>query len=113
MYAKTTEDRACKALLAAVVSRAVMDTFIEPIIQDDGTIRMDDDALSAFEFLSKKENVYMPFIDLEPKTFWDALVKKMYSEAQSVNFNDSQKRMFKINYKLWKQIQARRWLNDY
>lgn len=101
-----TQNRACQMLLAAIIARAIFDTFLDPVKTEKFGFVIDSDAMSAFEFLSDPNNPYMPFLEIEPETFWKTFTKKMFSDYPVHGYNDSQKRAFKINYKLWQQTKA-------
>ena len=105
--------RGYKALINAVILRAVYDCFGMPIDKDKKLTAM---ARSAFEFIMSKDvEVYLSLIDIDHDYFRRKLLETMFDKANvtPTMFNEesltnSRKRLFRINYKLWQQEKAKK-----
>jgi hypothetical protein len=100
------QTHACKRLLSAVVSTAMLDTMYVPVKTPSG-LQLRPDTVTAFEFLFDDKNPYLEVLDINQKNFQASLLRKMYSEEINSTFTSIQKRAFRMNYKLWQQEVAK------
>jgi hypothetical protein len=98
---------ACHRLLCAVVQLAVVDSFHKPIKIGE-SLRLDENAQTALDFLFVHGDPFLEAIDMEPSTFRASLLKKMFSEERSVHYPDFKKRIFRANYRLWDDMRKYR-----
>jgi hypothetical protein len=112
------QTRAYRSLLASVVSTAVLDACIPPIVEETGKKRvvrgMDVDAFTAMRFLFDTNvsglDVYASWLDFDAGQFRHKLLELMNNkQAGPLRGYSAQQRMnFCRNYRLWQQMP-----NDY
>lgn len=91
------QDIACKQLIAAVVGLAVQDCCLGPIKTKYG-YKIKTDAMSALRFIFDHGDGYFNLLDIDRKMFCKKLMKKMYSKEPDNDFQDYQKRNFRMNF---------------
>lgn len=116
------EARPYKMLISAVVAKAVQDTFLPPIKTDKG-MHIALHAMTALDFLYGDNLKYwLQFLDIDDTNFVANMERQMFNTSKPTKkigknntheIDDSKRRMFKTNYKLWKKLKASRALGMY
>ena len=104
------QTEACHNLLCAVVHMALTDAFKKPLKIGD-SLRLDDHAKTALDFLFVHGDPFLEIIDMEPTTFRTSLLNKMFSDERSAHYADFKKRIFRTNYRLWDELREYRDIN--
>ena len=94
-----------KGLMSAVITRAISDSLIQ--LKEKG--KMSPLANDAFRFLFSDDiDLYLEFLDIDPKYFKTHLVNNMFNDSDDVGLHPTKKWMFRINYKKYMQKQAKK-----
>jgi hypothetical protein len=102
----TIKQQGYEALIYAIIHRAILDCFASPVGNDEHGYHLDDNAQSAFEFLSDKDNIYFPLIDVDVESYWTLFVKQMYKPKPVRAFSEQQREAFRVNHEIWKRHEA-------
>lgn len=96
--------RGYKALMSAVVNRAIMDSLIQPHTRQ----KFSPVARNAIEFLmGDNVGLYLEFIDIDPDYFKTKFINSMFDDKDDPSFNAVKKRMFRLNYKRYEQEKSK------
>ena len=89
-------------LLSAVVSLAIRDTMQKPIGKKE--LRLQPETASAFDFLfTQSSDGYFEMLNIDPNHYRKKLIGVMNDTGYTdVPFKKEDRRVFRINYKLWK-----------
>ena len=98
-----------KRLISAIVGLALRDCTLPPIKLKRGRIRLDTDALTAFDFLFTEAcEDYLEFLDIDPKVMRSRILTIMADTSKSIiPFNEMSRRAFRMNYRLWRDLYDR------
>lgn len=102
----TIKQQGYEALIYAIIHRAILDCFASPVGNDEQGYSLDDNAESAFYFLSDKDNIYFPLIDVDVESYWALFVKQMYKPNPVRAFSEQQREAFRVNHEIWKRHEA-------
>lgn len=105
---QSTESTPETRLLSAVVGLAVKDSMQPPVqpTHKDASVRMTDDAMSAFDFLfTETSDVFLEWLDIDPPAFRKRLLAQMSDlSTKDKPFKQMDRRYFRMNHALWQEM---------